>query len=272
MGRRCFSDKVVESDAFYELPVNAQALYFHLNMFADDDGFINNAAIIADRIKGGRKALDKLVECRFLLKFGPVYVVKHWRISNTLKNDRLKPPAYADISQRIWIKANKAYTDRGDAQCRTLFEVKTGIRLDSNLESSWNPVGIHLESQQNLTKEKITEEKIREGASGGVCDRFMELWSLYPELRRGSMAEAKKAFSQVIQTHEDADAAISSLDKWKDSEMWHKENGQYVPNLCNWLGRGFWKNDPPGRMHIPKGASGVLGQAELEAIEWIMRK
>lgn len=268
MGRRCFSDKVVESDAFYALPLNAQALYFHLNMFADDDGFINNAAIVADRIKGGRKALDKLVECRFLLKFGSVYVVKHWRISNTLKNDRLKPPAYADISQRIWIKANRAYTEHPAQGFRTLFEVKTGIRL----ESSWNPFGIQLESQPNITEEKRTEEKRREGASGGVCDRFMDLWNLYPELRRGSMAEAKKAFSQVIQTHEDADAAISSLDKWKDSELWYKENGQFVPNLCNWLVRGFWRNDPPGRMHIPKGASGVLGQAELEAIERIMRE
>lgn len=268
MGRRCFSDKVCESDAFYKLPVNAQALYFHLNIFADDDGFINNAAVVADRVKGGRSALNKLVEERFLLRFDDIYVVKHWRISNSLKNDRVKPPAYVDIAQRIWVKPNRAYTEHPAEGCRTLYETKTGIRL----ESSWNPVGIRLESQQNLTEEKRTEEKRTEAASGSVCDRFNELWALYPELRRGSMAEAKQAFAQVIKTHEDMDCAVSFLDKWKDSELWFKEGGQFIPNLCNWLWRGLWKSEPPGKTRIPMGASGKLGQAELEAIARVMQE
>ncbi len=268
MGRRCFSDKVCESDAFYKLPVNAQALYFHLNIFADDDGFINNATVVADRIKGGRAALNKLVECRFLLKFEDVYVVKHWRISNSLKNDRVKPPAYADIAQRLWVKANRAYTEHPEDGCRTLYEIKTGIRL----ESIWNPFGIHLESQQKRTEENTTEDNRTQPASGSVWERFNELWNLYPELRRGSMAEAKKAFAETIKTHDDMDCACIFLDKWKNSELWFKEDGRFVPNLSNWLLRSLWKSDPPGKMRIPMGASGVLGQAELEAIERILRE
>ena len=40
--KRMFARKIIDSDAFLEMPLSAQALYFHLNMRADDDGFVNN--------------------------------------------------------------------------------------------------------------------------------------------------------------------------------------------------------------------------------------
>ena len=36
--RRMFHTTVVESDAFLDLPLQTQTLYFHLGMHADDDG------------------------------------------------------------------------------------------------------------------------------------------------------------------------------------------------------------------------------------------
>ena len=41
--RRMFAKTIIDSDAFLNMPLSAQALYFHLSMRADDDGFINNA-------------------------------------------------------------------------------------------------------------------------------------------------------------------------------------------------------------------------------------
>ena len=41
--RRMFNKKLIDSDMFLDLPLSAQALYFHLAMRADDDGFIDNA-------------------------------------------------------------------------------------------------------------------------------------------------------------------------------------------------------------------------------------
>ena len=111
--RRMFSTKITESDPFYALGTNAQALYLHLVMLADDDGFVNNAMSAANRIPGGKTALKCLIEKRFLLQFGAVIVVKHWRIANSLKNDRVKPLSYPDVAKCIWVKANR------------------GIRLDS---------------------------------------------------------------------------------------------------------------------------------------------
>ena len=133
--RRMFHKKVVESDPFYQLSEGAQAVYMHLCMNADDDGFVNNANGITNQFKGGPSKLSQLVERRFVLKFGDVYVIKHWRIGNSLKNDRMKLPTYPNIAAKIWIKPNRSYTDHSQEGCTTLLDIKTGIQM----ESKWNP-------------------------------------------------------------------------------------------------------------------------------------
>ena len=44
--RRMFSKKITDTDHFLEMPLSTQALYFHLNMGADDEGFIDRARTI----------------------------------------------------------------------------------------------------------------------------------------------------------------------------------------------------------------------------------
>ena len=39
--KRMFSNKITQSDPFLAMPASSQNLYFHLNMDADDEGFIN---------------------------------------------------------------------------------------------------------------------------------------------------------------------------------------------------------------------------------------
>ena len=41
-----FSKKIVCSDAFLDMSIATQALYFHLGMEADDDGFVNPKKIM----------------------------------------------------------------------------------------------------------------------------------------------------------------------------------------------------------------------------------
>lgn len=267
-GRRCLSSKITESDSFFALPAQAQALYLHLNMQADDDGFINNAAGVSSRIKGGAAALADLVKERFVLKFDKVYVIKHWRISNSLKNDRLKPLAYADIAAKIWVKANKAYTDHPVAGCRTLYELRTGAKPPED----WIPNGFQMDSglfpngiltEPNLTKPNITEPNRTEPKDLGAV--FSAIAKAYPENKVGNVADAEEAFRQVICTQEDIAQMFDNLELWKRSEQWDKENGRFTPYLCNWLLRGTWR-EKPTKMAVPQGASGELGEAELEAI------
>lgn len=266
--RRCFSGNIVESDDFYRLPEGAQALYVHLNMISDDDGFINAAESVTARIKNGKKMLGLLVEKRFLLQFGSVYVVKHWRISNSLKNDRIRPLLYEEISKNVYIKQNKAYTDHPMDGCISLHEARTGIASCGNpngiqTESKWNPNGIP--TKPNLTKPNLTEQNLR--CDGGVMESFERLWEAYPEGKRGNKKAAIEAYRQCCV--EDASQVYASLEAWKQSEQWTKDGGTYVPMLVNWLAKKIWQTMPE-KMAMPKGASGQLGEAELEAIRRVL--
>lgn len=270
--RRCISSKITESEDFFKLPVESQALYLHLNMLADDDGFVNNAASAYSQIKNGASALSKLVEKRFVLKFGSVYVIKHWRISNSLKNDRIKPLLYSEIAKKVWIKPNKAYTDHNAAGCVTLYEARTGLKPDPEIvpngiqmESKRNPIGIPTEL--NPTKPNSTEPNQSQEAC--VADLFELVWKEYPEDRRGNRESAYQAYIQVVDKTETVSFLLDSLGAWKQSEQWNKDSGKYTPYLVNWLLRMTWKTKPE-RMALPKGASGEIGEAELAAIRRVI--
>lgn len=110
--KRMFAKKIIDSDAFLEMPLSAQALYFHLNMRADDDGFVNNPRRITEYVNASQDDLKILIMKRFVLCFDSgVIVIKHWRIHNTLKSDRYHPTDYQEEFAKLWIKENKAYTD-----------------------------------------------------------------------------------------------------------------------------------------------------------------
>ena len=143
--RRMFHKNVVESDAFLDMPTSAQALYFHIGMYADDDGFVNGPRRIARLIGASNEDLRMLVESRFLLEFpNGVVVIKHWRMANSMKNDRAKMPQYPELAASVYIKGNRSYTDHPAEGAVSLLEYKSNF-----LESKRNPNGIQPESKRN---------------------------------------------------------------------------------------------------------------------------
>lgn len=106
-----FSPDIVNSDAFLDMPVSSQALYFHLGMSADDDGFVNPKKIM--RLVGASEDdLKILLAKRFLLSFeSGVVVIKHWLIHNLIRSDRYKETRYLDEKSTLIVKENKSYSD-----------------------------------------------------------------------------------------------------------------------------------------------------------------
>lgn len=81
--RRMFSLKIVDTDAFLDMPMSAQALYFHLGMRAENKGFIRNARFCARSVDCTNDDLDTLVKNGYLIKDerGNFEVV-HWYENN----------------------------------------------------------------------------------------------------------------------------------------------------------------------------------------------
>lgn len=115
--KRMLTKKIVDSDAFLEMPLSAQALYFHLVMRADDDGFVNNPKKISKIISASEDDFKILMAKRFIIGFeSGVIVIKHWRMHNAIKSDRYHPTDYQEELARLMIKPNKAYTERENCQ------------------------------------------------------------------------------------------------------------------------------------------------------------
>jgi uncharacterized phage protein (TIGR02220 family) len=134
--RRMFAKTIIDSDAFLEMPLTTQALYFHLAMRADDDGFINNPKRFQRFIGCSDDELKLLIAKRFVIVFeSGVIVIKHWRMHNYIRTDRYKPTAYQEEKASLHLKENGSYT--------------LGIPIDN-----------HLETQDRLGKDSIGKENI----------------------------------------------------------------------------------------------------------------
>lgn len=121
--RRMFAKKITESDAFLDMPASSQALYFHLSMAADDEGFVNNPKRVQLLCGASVDDLKLLLAKSFILAFeSGIIVIKHWRIHNYIRGDRLKPTDYVEEKSQLFIKDDKSYTldpEKASAKCLT---------------------------------------------------------------------------------------------------------------------------------------------------------
>lgn len=145
--KRMFTNKIVESDAFLELPFSTRCLYYALNMNADDDGFLNSPNKIIRIVGASEKDLNALIANRFVLDFGDgVICIKHWRMHNTLRKDRYKPTQYQEQFAMLEIQEDESYTEKKGA----------GYRFVTKAEPSHN----HTEPERNHSIDKISIDQI----------------------------------------------------------------------------------------------------------------
>ena len=119
--RRMFSLDVVDTDKFLDMPSSTQALYFHLGMRADDDGFVSSPKRITKTVNCAEDDLKLLIAKGYLIPFeSGVVVISDWKINNELKKDRYKPTIHLSEFEKIQTQKNKSYsliTSMTDTKC-----------------------------------------------------------------------------------------------------------------------------------------------------------
>lgn len=157
--KRMFSMKIVDSDAFLDLPLSTQCLYFHLNMRADDDGFVDNAKRIMRIIGSSNDDLKLLIAKRFLLVFEDgVIVIKHWRMHNTLSSSRYHETQYLDEKSMLKLKENGSYSFADGQEIDDKKLVKMSKRqcrrtIDEQVENADIDLDIGLDIDKELDKD-----------------------------------------------------------------------------------------------------------------------
>lgn len=108
--RRMFSKKITDTDLFMDMPSSAQNLYFHLNMNADDDGFVGSPKKIQRTIGASRDDLTILMTKQYIIPFeSGVVVIKDWKIHNYIRPDRYYETMYKDEKSMLSFDENNAY-------------------------------------------------------------------------------------------------------------------------------------------------------------------
>lgn len=128
-----FAKSIIDSDAFLEMPVTSQLLYFHLSMRADDDGFINKPKSIMRMIGASDDDLKILFMKKFVIPFeSGVVVIKHWRINNYIRKDMYHETNYKEEKALLEEDENGAYRLLVTSPLQTCTETETQNRLDKN--------------------------------------------------------------------------------------------------------------------------------------------
>ena len=160
-----FSLSVVDTDWFLDLPLSTQALYFHLNMRADDDGFVDAPNSIVRKIGASKNDFDLLIAKRYVLQFeSGIIVIKHWRMHNSIRQDRIKHTQFQEELSRLRIKENGSYTDNFDGMT-TKCQPNDNQVSTKCIQNVSTDIDIGLDIDKDLVLEK---ENIKEKNPGGT--------------------------------------------------------------------------------------------------------
>lgn len=112
--KRMLARTIIESDPFMNMPAEAQMLYVHLNLAADDDGFVANPRTVMRMCGASEDSMKLLIAKKFVLSFQKgddfIYLIKHWKIHNTIQKDRYKASNFRALLREVYLDENKAYS------------------------------------------------------------------------------------------------------------------------------------------------------------------
>lgn len=210
--RRMFAKTIIDSDAFLEMPMSAQALYFHLSMRADDDGFLNNPKRIQRMVGASEDDLKLLLAKSFLISFeSGVVVIKHWKIHNYIQADRYKPTVYTEEKALLTTKANKAYTL--DTEC-----IQDGYSLETQVRLGKDSIDKDSIGEDREVKESKGNKAVYYPDNAPLNDAFKEFVSMRNKIKKPLTANAiKRAMSKLDSlAGTDDDLAIKIIEQSVD--------------------------------------------------------
>ena len=143
-------------------------------------------------------------------------------------------------------------------QTESKTESASGLLLSEEQQES-NPIGL----RQGINDERVT------GSTRSPEELFLIFWNAYP--KQVDEAGARAAWMRLSPGEKDFAIIMQRLEAWKQSKRW--ADAEFIPKAENFLNpeREYLFTSPsPAKQPVPKGTSGELGTAELEAIQKVL--
>lgn len=105
--------EIIHCDGFIDMPATAQALYFQILSYCDDEGFTAQLRSCKRNANATDDDVEELIKKRFIYVFDndgvKVVVVKHWWDDNYIRDGKIVPSSFSERSQ-VYINPNGRYT------------------------------------------------------------------------------------------------------------------------------------------------------------------
>lgn len=206
--KRMFSIDVTETDTFLEMPLTAQALYFHLAMRGDDDGFVSNPRSIM-RVTGcNENDLKTLAESGYIITFrSGVIVISDWKVNNYLRGDRYKPTTFQNELSMLTETANKRYVLESGNQVPTV-----GIPTDNQVTTQYR-----IEENRAVVDRVATAaaESRADSDLAEIVQHFQEVIGMFPRSALDKLQRWREVYpAEIIRAAID-EAAENNVRKWR---------------------------------------------------------
>ena len=131
-----------------------------------------------------------------------------------------------DIQNYIGRSSTEA--DRKRTYRERIESEKTGALLVDKCPDKYPPeIEIELELEKKIELEKETKQSL-----------FNQFWKAYP--KKQNKAYSEQQFKKIPHINSEINHIMYSLDKFKKTKDWIKEDGQYIPNASTWLNQKRW--------------------------------
>lgn len=259
-----FAKAIIDSDAFLDMGSSAQSLYFHLAMRADDEGFVNNPKRIQRMTGAADDDLRILIAKKFIIPFeSGIVVIKHWRIHNYIRGDRLQATKYKDERQLLTLNESDAYTllpqIGQEVRLADGSQVAVMCQADDRRVTDDCPNRI---GKVSLGKDRLG--KARDDApSGTSAPALMELPVISMPLNDGSSHVVTQSdLDRFTELYPAVDAlqALRSMVGWLENNPTKKKTGLGIKRFINsWMAK---EQDRGGSIRYAKPVSPVTYKTE----------
>lgn len=234
--RRMFSRRIINSARFIKLTKDAQALYLHLCMNADDDGAVE-AYPVRKALGIEEDALANLSGRGFIIMLDPeneVVYITDWLEHNKIRADRIQTSMYRDlIANAIGVHVLIEPKKRSDLKSSNVIDVSAGTELAGR--SMDGP-----RTDNGQTMDSLGEDRLSKDKSGKNKKGEKEVKHKYGEFQHVMLTD--KEFERLQKDLPDYERWIRDLDEYLEE---HKNKSYSNHNLTirKWKRREDERNE-----------------------------
>lgn len=244
--KRMFSRSVIDTDRFQDMPLSAQALYFHFGMHADDDGFVSSPKRIIRAVGCRDDDLRILISKNFVIPFeNGVVVITDWNINNTVRKDRYQETIYRAEKAQLYQQKNGSYA--------------LGNQMTTKRQPSDNQSG----AQYRLVE-------------GSIVENSTDEYSFFTEADSAKKSSSTPTVDEIREYCKEKQYSFDPV----GFENYYRARGWMMGNtpIRDWKAvADFWNQNRGGttygnqKQKVPYG-SDELGEGELAAIRKLMKE